>query len=74
MMDKKLSFEEALQKLEGLVKELESGNLELEASVTKYNEGINLAKYCHDLLKDAENVIVKMVKDDELVDFPNTNE
>ena len=30
---------------------------------------MKLSKYCHDLLKDAEGVIVKMMKDDKLVDF-----
>lgn len=33
-----------------------------------------MAKYCHDLLKNAENVVVKMMKDDELVDFPKLEE
>lgn len=73
-MEKAQSFEEALKSLEGLVKELESGTLSLEDSVVKYNEGIQLAKYCHELLKKAENVIVKMVKDDEIVDFPKMEE
>ena len=70
----KLSFEVALKKLETLVKELESGELELEVAVKKYQEGIELAKYCHDLLKNAENVVVKMMKDDELIDFPKLEE
>ncbi|PKL01428.1 MAG: exodeoxyribonuclease VII small subunit [Tenericutes bacterium HGW-Tenericutes-1] len=70
----KLSFENALKKLETLVKELESGELELEVAVKKYQEGIEMAKYCHDLLKNAENVVVKMMKDDELVDFPKLEE
>lgn len=70
----KLSFESALKKLETLVKELESGELELEVAVKKYQEGIEMAKYCHDLLKNAENVVVKMMKDDELVDFPKLEE
>jgi len=63
------SFEQALEELETLVKELENGEIELNQAVKKYNEGMKLSKHCHDLLKDAENVIVKMMKDDELVDF-----
>ena len=43
--------------------------IELSDAVKKYNEGMQLSKHCHDLLKDAENVIVKMMKDDKLVDF-----
>ena len=63
------TFEKALEELEVLVKELENGEIELSEAVKKYNQGLQLSKHCHDLLKDAENVIVKMMKDDELVDF-----
>ncbi|HOW38561.1 MAG TPA: exodeoxyribonuclease VII small subunit [Candidatus Izemoplasmatales bacterium] len=73
-MENNLTFEEALKTLELTVKELESGTLSLEDSVTKYNEGIRLAKYCHDLLKKAENVVVKLVEDEGLSDFPKTEE
>jgi exodeoxyribonuclease VII small subunit len=73
-METKLSFEDAMKKLEGLVKELESGQLELQQSIAKYQEGIELTKYCHDLLKSAESIVVKMMKDDEIVDFPNLEE
>lgn len=68
-MSKEKSFETALEELEVLVKELENGEIELSEAVKKYNEGMKLSKHCHDLLKDAESVIVKMMKDDELVDF-----
>lgn len=73
-MEEKRSFESALKQLESLVKELESGELSLEASVAKYNEGIELAKFCHLKLKNAENVIVKMMKDDQLEDFKESLE
>ncbi len=63
------TFEKALEELEILVKELENGEIELNQAVKKYNEGMKLSKHCHDLLKEAESVIVKMMKDDELVDF-----
>ncbi len=63
------TFEKALSELEILVKELENGEIELNDAVKKYNDGMKLSKYCHDLLKDAEGVIVKMMKDDKLEDF-----
>lgn len=63
------TFEQALSELENLVKELENGEIELNEAVKKYNEGMELSKYCHDLLSNAENVIVKMMKDDKLEDF-----
>jgi len=68
-MEEKLTFEEALKKLESLVKEMESGNLNLDDSVEKYQEGMKLAKYCSEELKHAEGVIVKLMKQGELVDF-----
>ena len=68
---KNKSFEQALEELEVLVKELENGDIELNDAVKKYKEGMTLLKYCHDSLKDAESVVVKMMKDDELVDFNN---
>ena len=66
---KEQTFEQALEQLELLVRDLENGEIELNDAVTKYNDGMKLSKYCHDLLKDAEGVIVKMMKDDKLVDF-----
>jgi exodeoxyribonuclease VII small subunit len=68
-MDKKITFEEALQKLESIVKELESGQLSLENSVSKYNEGIELATFCNTELKNAQEIVVKMMNQEELVDF-----
>lgn len=63
------TFEQALEELELLVKDLENGEIELNEAVKKYNDGMKLSKHCHDLLKNAESVIVKMMKDDKLVDF-----
>ena len=67
MADK--TFEQALNELETLVSELENGDIELNQAVKKYNEGMKLSQHCHTLLKDAEGVIVKMMKDNELTDF-----
>jgi len=65
----KLSFEENLNKLEELVKKLESGENSLDEAVKLYQEGIALAKVCHEELKQAEEVIVKLMDSNELVDF-----
>ncbi|MDY0138777.1 MAG: exodeoxyribonuclease VII small subunit [Candidatus Izemoplasmatales bacterium] len=65
----KLSFEENLDKLEVLVKKLESGENSLDEAVNLYKEGIALAKLCHEELKNAEEVIVKLMDSEELVDF-----
>ncbi|MGE4571736.1 MAG: exodeoxyribonuclease VII small subunit [Candidatus Izemoplasmatales bacterium] len=65
----KPTFEENLKSLELIVKKLESGDLSLDESVKIYNEGIELAKECHKELKDAEQIIVKLMNDDQLEDF-----
>lgn len=65
----KLSFEENLTKLEDLVKKLESGENNLDEAVKLYQEGIALAKICHEELKQAEEVIVKLMDSNDLVDF-----
>jgi exodeoxyribonuclease VII small subunit len=63
------TFEQAMQELDTLVKELEQGDIELSKAVEKYNQGMKLSKYCHDKLAQAEQVIVKQMKDGELSEF-----
>lgn len=53
-----LTFEQALQKLEAVVKRLEDKQIALDEAVKLYNEGLALSKLCYDLLKDAEKLIV----------------
>ncbi len=72
--EQELKFEEALKRLETLVRELEQGDLPLETAVAKYNEGLALAKRCHDLLKQAEEVVVKIADGETLQDFPKQRE
>ena len=43
------TFEQALEELELLVKDLENGEIELNEAVKKYNDGMKLSKHCHDL-------------------------
>lgn len=68
-MEKTKTFEQSLEELEEIVKALESGEIDLDLAVKKYQKGMELSKRCHTLLKDAEEVIVKMMKDEELVDL-----
>ena len=62
---KEKSFEESMEALEGIVKELEEGKLNLEDSVEKFEEGIKLSKDCNEILEKAEKKIVMLVKDDD---------
>jgi len=48
-----LTFEQAMEQLERLVKQLESGTLPLEESMKLYEEGVRLTALCTKKLKDA---------------------
>ncbi|MGH9323510.1 MAG: exodeoxyribonuclease VII small subunit [Vicinamibacteria bacterium] len=50
-------FEEALARLENLVKEIEKGELSLENSLSRYEQGIRLARFCNEKLEEAEKRI-----------------
>ena len=52
-MEKKGSFEETIKELEKIATELENGDLSLEDSVSKFEEGMKLSKQCNDLLENA---------------------
>ena len=56
----KLSFEEALQKLEILVRELESGRIKLDDAVADYEQATALKKLCEGKLKAAQLKIEKL--------------
>ena len=57
-----LPFEEALQKLEGIVDAMEAGDLPLEGLLARFEEGTNLVKICQSKLEEAELKIQKLEK------------
>lgn len=58
-MENKKTFEQLLQELEQIVKELEAKDIQLEAAIKKYQEGIELAKLSYQMLEDAKALIIK---------------
>lgn len=65
-----LSFEEALEKLENIVHELESGSIELDKAIEKYTEAMKLVKLCSDKLNSATEKVNKILTENgNLVDF-----
>jgi len=60
--EKKTTFEEALGKLEEIVEQIESGEIGLEASIARYEEGIKLIKQCRTILDAAEKKIQLLAK------------
>ena len=63
--NEKISFEENIEKLEKIVTDLEKGNLNLDDSVKKFEEGINISKECNKILEDAEKKITILVKKED---------
>ncbi len=58
----KLSFEKALERLEQIVDQIESGKVPLEESIDKYAQGIELIKQCRSILESAERKIQVLAK------------
>ena len=59
------SFEEALRRLEAIVDRLEEGDLELEAALATFEEGVKLTRRCSGQLEDAERRIELLVREGE---------
>jgi len=64
-MAKPESFEDHLEVLERIVDELETGELELEASLERYQEGVKRLKSCYGLLQKAERKVKTLVRDED---------
>ena len=68
--EKKINFEENIQKLEQIVHELESGNVMLDDALNKFNEAYQLSKECDTKLKEVSESVNKILnKDGELEEF-----
>ena len=73
----KKTFESALARLEEITEELESGELSLDVSLKKFDEGIKLAEFCNSKLADAKSKVeILLEKDGKLTSepFADTNE
>jgi exodeoxyribonuclease VII small subunit len=60
--DTKLSFEDALEKLEAIVESMESGDVPLADLLAKFEDGTKLLKVCEGRLKEAELKIEQLKK------------
>jgi len=58
-----MKFEEALNKLEKIVEDLESGGVSLEKSIQKFEEGMKLVKFCSRKLQEVEKKVEMIIKD-----------
>jgi len=60
--EKKEKFEDALDKLEKIVSQLEEGDISLEESLKLFEEGIRLSRFCNQKLDEAEKRVEILLK------------
>ena len=69
MAVKRLSFEEAMGRLEAMVEQLERGECGLDQSLKLFEEGAKLAGQCEELLNKAEQRVTMLLADDREAPF-----
>ncbi len=63
--NKEINFEDTMKKLENIANELENGDLDLDTSVSKFEEGMKLSKKCNEILENAEKRISILINNGE---------
>jgi exodeoxyribonuclease VII small subunit len=59
----KKTFEQAMKQLEQIVQDLESGDIPLEKAIKKFEEGVELSKFCSKKLDESEKRITILSQD-----------
>ena len=70
-MEQETNFEETIKRLEVIANELEKGDLNLDESVSKFEEGMKLSKSCSEILENAEKRISILIKKEDGVTEEN---
>ena len=66
---KKMTFEEAIKRLEEIVNLLEDEKISLDESVELFQEGVQLSQFCSKKLGSVENQVSKILINGQLEDF-----
>ena len=61
----KKTFETAMKQLEQIVQALETGDMPLEKAIKKFEEGIQISKYCSEKLDESEKRITLLMRDSD---------
>ena len=64
-MEKELSFEQQMKKLQDIVEKLEKNDVELDESIALYEEGLRLSRILKEQLDQFEKRIEELSRDDE---------
>ena len=70
-MSSKMTFEETMKNLEQIANDLEKGDLNLEESVKKFEEGMKLSKQCSQILENAEKKINILIENEGKIEEEN---
>ncbi len=70
-MQEELNFEEAMKKLEEIATELEKNDIDLDTSVAKFEEGMQISKKCSKMLEEAEKKISILIKEGDSITEQN---
>ena len=65
--EESINFEDAMKKLEEIAVELEKNELDLDTSVQKFEEGMQLSKQCSKMLEDAEKRISILINTEDKI-------
>ena len=65
------NFEEMIEELEMIAKELEGGKLTLDESVKKFEQGMELSKKCSHILENADKKITMLVQENDQINEEN---
>ncbi|MBQ8850609.1 MAG: exodeoxyribonuclease VII small subunit [Clostridia bacterium] len=69
-INEEIKLEDAMKRLDGVVRALDAEGLELEESLRLYEEGVALVRVCHEKLSEAERrvKVIRMSADGEMVE------
>ena len=66
MAEQAKTFEESLKELETIVAHLEEGDIPLEKALDQFQEGVKISRKLKQQLKDADDLLIKIVNEDGL--------
>ena len=61
------NFEQNMEELEKIVQELEKGDLNLDESIKKFEQGMQISKKCNQFLEEAEKKITTLIQENDKI-------
>lgn len=70
----KEKFEDALEKLENIVKEMEAGEMPLDSALKSFEEGIRLIRFCSAKLEETQRRVEQLLAKEDSLHIKNFQE